>query len=236
LQLAEDLKDGALIMEAHRSIGAALVILGRCAEALKHLDEALALYAEHRNHRHAMFMGRDCKVICESFVARALWALGRPEEAAEKMAGALALARQLGHPQTLVVAGYCSAQLHQLRGEAASTYQCAKESTELADEYGLEFWVPYGVILSGWADAELGNLQQGIEQMQRGLATFEATGAKLWSPYLLGLLAHQLSKAGRNEEGLATITKALKRADDTGERYSVPELQRIESELLIRTH
>jgi hypothetical protein len=39
LELAEDLKDGSLIMGAHRSIGAALVFLGRCSEALEHLDK-----------------------------------------------------------------------------------------------------------------------------------------------------------------------------------------------------
>ena len=62
---------------------------------------------------------------------------------------------------------------------------------ELADEYGLEFWMSYGAIELGWAEAELGNVGQGIEQMQRALATYEATGAQLWSPYLLGLLADQ---------------------------------------------
>jgi DNA-binding winged helix-turn-helix (wHTH) protein/tetratricopeptide (TPR) repeat protein/Cdc6-like AAA superfamily ATPase len=234
LQLATDLNDGALIMEAHRSIGAALVILNRCDEALTHLNEAVALYAAHRNHRHAMFMGRDCKVICHSFIARALWALGRPDESAQIMAGALALARELGHPQTLVVAGYCAAQMHQLRGDALSTYQCAKESIELADEYGLEFWLPLGVILAGWADAELGNAQSGIEQMQRGLATYESSGAKLWSPYFLGLLGDQLAKAGYLEKAREIISKGVAIAEQTGEGYSLPELRRLESTLLVR--
>jgi predicted ATPase/DNA-binding winged helix-turn-helix (wHTH) protein len=233
LQLAKDIKDGALIMEAHRSIGAALVILGRCEEALTHLDEAIALYAEHRNHSHAIFMGRDCKVICKSFVGRSLWALGRHDEAAKEMAGALALARELGHPQTLVVAGYCAAQLHQLRGEAESTYKCAKEAMELAEEYCLDFWLPYGMIQVGWAEAELGNPQTGINRMQRGLETYAATGAQLWTPYLLGLLSDQLSKAGRVTEALDTIAKALAMAGHNGENYSLLELHRIERSVAI---
>jgi len=40
MQLAEDLKDGALIMEAHQSIGALLVLLGRSSDALEHLEKA----------------------------------------------------------------------------------------------------------------------------------------------------------------------------------------------------
>ena len=38
--------------------------------------------------------------------------------------------------------------------------------------------------------------------MERGLADYEATGATLRTPYFLGLLADQLGKAGRVEEGL----------------------------------
>ena len=71
LQLAEDLNDGALLMAAHRAMGAALVEIGRCTEALHHLDAGTALYATHRQHPYDVFMGRDCKVVCECLAARA---------------------------------------------------------------------------------------------------------------------------------------------------------------------
>ena len=232
LELAEGLKQGALIMEAHRAIGIALVILGRCSEGLQHLDRATALYATHSKFRQNIFPGQDCKVVCDCFAARALWVLGQLDQAAERMDGALALARELGHPPTLVVAGYSAAQLHQLRGEASLVYERAKEALDLADEYGLEFWLSYGVMELGWADAELGKVQRGIEQMQRGLATYMATGAKLWCPYFLGLLAGQLAKAGLVEEGLTAISKALTLAEETGESYSKAELYRINGELI----
>ena len=79
----------------------------------------------------------------------------------------------------------------------------------LADEYGLEYWVALGKIDLGWADAELGNALLGIEEIQEGLAAYEATGGKLWSPRFLGLYAVALGKAGRFEESLAVIAKAL---------------------------
>ena len=235
LQLAEGLKEGSLIMEAHRAMGAALVVLGRCSEALKHLDQGTALYATHHTHRYSVFIGLDCKVICECFAARALWALGYPDQATERTAAALELARQLRHPQTLVVAGHFAAQLHQLRGEVSLVYERAKEAVELADEYGLELWLAYGLIELGWAEAELGNAQPGIERMQRAVTAYEATGAKLWSSYFLGLLADQLAKAGRVEEGLTTILKALTHAEHSGERYSLAELHRVKGELIMKT-
>jgi DNA-binding winged helix-turn-helix (wHTH) protein/tetratricopeptide (TPR) repeat protein len=235
LQLAKGLNDGPLIMEAHRAVGAALVFLGRCPEALEHLDEAIALYPIHHNHRHSIFIDLDCKVMCECFAARVLWAFGHTYQAAERTAGALQLARELGRAQTLIVACHFAAQLHQLRGEVSLAYERAKEAVELADEYGLELWLAHGLIELGWAEAELGNTQHGIEQMQRGVAACEATGAKLWSSYWLQLLADQLDKTGRVKEALATITEALKYAEQSGEKFSLAELYRIKGELILKT-
>ena len=39
MHLAEDLEDGALIMEARRSLAAVLVLSGQCFEALEHLEK-----------------------------------------------------------------------------------------------------------------------------------------------------------------------------------------------------
>src|SRR5207248_3633694 len=117
---------------------------------------------------------------------------------------------------------------------AARVYEFAKEAAELAEEYGLELWRAYGIIELGWAEAELGNAQAGIEQIQRGLALHESMGSKLRSPYFLGLLADQLGKGGRIDEGLATVAKAIALAEHTGERYSLAELYRIKGELLMQ--
>ena len=235
MRVAEELKDGGLIMEAHRSIGAVLVLLGRSSEALEHLEKGIALCAAHHNQRDRVFVGFDSKVMLECFSALALLDLGYPNQSAEKAAAGLALARELDHAQTLVVAEHIAAQLHHLRGEASLAYERAKEAMELADEYGLTVWVTYGLIELGWAVAELGNPRDGIEKMERGLADYEATGAKLRSPYFLGLLADQLNKTGRIEEGLLTITKALHLAERTGEGYVLAELHRIKGELIMKS-
>src|SRR5262249_24493467 len=185
LQLAEDLKDTPLIMEAHREMGGALVVAGRCLEGLEHLEKAMSLYSEHRNHSHKALILRDCKVVCACFASRALWALGYPDQAAERMAEGLALAEELGQCQSLVMGLLVAAQLHQLRGEVMLAFERARQLLELADEYGLELWRALGQFHLGWAEAELGNAQQGIERMQVGLATYEAAGAKLWCPHFL---------------------------------------------------
>src|SRR5258708_788389 len=181
-------------------MGVTLLDLGRCTEALKHLDESSALYTKYRNHPYSALLGHDCKVICECFAARALWALGDAERASERMNSALTLARELEHSQTLVIAGHFAAQLHQLKSEVNLARERAKEVVELADESALELWLAFGNIDLGWAEVELSEVEKGIERMQRGMLAYQATGAQLWRPHFLGLLAVALSKANRTAE------------------------------------
>src|SRR5205814_6828402 len=137
--------------------------------------------------------------LTECSVARALWVLGFPDAALGRMQAGLAFARELSHPQSLIGAAHLAFQLYHLRGEPLIARGQASEVVKLADEYGLELWVALGEIDWGCAEAELGNAQQGIEHMQMGLAAYEATGGKLWSPYFMGQLADALAKAGRIE-------------------------------------
>jgi len=235
LQLAENLKDDGLVREAQRALGSVLLLSGRCSEALEHLEKSTALYDRNRDQRNRIFFSFDSKVIVETFIALALLPLGYPDQSEERLSAGLALARELDHPQTLVVARHVAAQVHQLRGEAHLARVYAKEALEVADEYGFSLWVTFGLIELGWAEAELGDAEGGIEKMKRGLAQYEVTGAKLRCPYFLGLLADQLSKAGRLEEGFAAITKALTLAEQTGEGYTLSELHRIKGELFLKS-
>jgi len=235
LELARGLNDPTLVMEAHRAMGATLIELGRYNESFEHSDRASQIYSANRNRPYTLTIGHDCKVLTECSVARALWALGFPDAAVERMHAGLAFARELSHPQSLIGASHLAAQLHQLRGEPLLAKEHANAVVELADEYGLEFWAAIGKIDLGWANVELGDVQRGIKQMQEAIAAFEATGGKLWLPYFLGLLADQFAKTGCIEEGLATVAKALTIAEHTGERYSLAELYRIRGELLIKS-
>jgi DNA-binding winged helix-turn-helix (wHTH) protein/tetratricopeptide (TPR) repeat protein len=234
LQLAEELEDGPLIMQAHCSFASVLTLLGRCSEALTHIENGTALYASNQNNINAVFAGFDNQVMFHCFAALAFLTLGDGNQCSDKLAAGLALARNLGHPSTLVVAQHIAAQIHQLRGDAVLAHQFANQATDLAEEYGLELWRVYGIIELGWAEAELGNVKGGIEQMQRGLALHESMESKLRLPYFLALLADQLGKTGRLEEGLVEITKALTLAEHTGEGFALPEFYRIKGDLLIK--
>jgi DNA-binding winged helix-turn-helix (wHTH) protein/tetratricopeptide (TPR) repeat protein len=232
MEIAQALGDPALVMEAERAMGSAMLEQGKCREALEHFNRASSLYAEHNNHPYTLTIAHDCKVVSECFAARALWRLGDAEGALKRMDEALAFARELSHPASWIFAAHFCAQLHQLRGDAVAAHERAQEVVKLADEFGLDLWQALGDIDLGWAEAELGSREDGIERLQRGIKRYMATGAKLWCPHFLGLLADQLGKAKRVEEGVETIRKALHLTETSREYYPAPELQRIEHELV----
>lgn len=234
VELAEELKDPRLMMEAHRARGSTLLEMGRCSEALEHVDRASQLYSTNP-YPPTLISGRDCKVLSECSAGKALWALGFPDAAMRRMQVGLEFAKEIAHPQSLAYAAHFSTQLHQLRGEPLLAQARAREGIRIAEEYYLELWVAFTKVALGWADAELGDVEHGIEQMQLGLAAYEATETKIFYPTFLCSLADQLNKAQRIDEGLAVIARALTWAKQTEEGYALPELHRIKGELLLNS-
>ena len=128
---------------------------------------------------------------------------------------------------------YMASLLHQLRGEAALAQERAETAIALADDHGLELWSASGSINRGWARVEQGSVEEGINELQRGLTAYDATGARLWRAYSLGLLAQAFARSRKIDQGLATISEALTLAESTGEDWASAELHRVNGELLI---
>ena len=128
------------------------------------------------------------------------------------MNDALTLARELAHPQTLVVASHFSAQLHQLRGELLAAQERATEVVALAGEYGLDLWRGIGSIDSGWAEFELGELIMRAEagaadasakagaSFAEGLRIAQKQRAKSWELRILTSLEHLHQKKSSRRE------------------------------------
>ena len=81
--------------------------------------------------------------------------------------------------------------------------------------------------------AEQGQAEEGIAQMQQGLAALRAIGTELGQPRQLAVLAEAYGKVGQVEEGLTVLAEALALVDKTGERYYEAELYRLKGELTL---
>src|SRR5439155_243074 len=75
--------------------------------------------------------------------------------------------------------------------------------------------------------------EERIGRLRGSIAAFKASGARLRLPYYLSLLAQVCGKAGRAEEGLASINEALSEAHPHNERWWDAELHRLRGKLLL---
>src|SRR5262249_40441561 len=89
-------------------------------------------------------------------------------------------------------------------------------------------------VLRGWALAQQGEAQAGIEQIQQGLRAWRATGAETVPRNWLALLAEAQGMMGQPEAGLTALAEALTLGDTTGERWYEAEIYRIKGALLLQ--
>ena len=232
VKLSETIGDPFFVFEAHRAAGANLLDQGHFNDALEHLEQVSALYDPKR--RHESMTGQSPRVVAECVCARALWALGFPDAARQRVEGAVSLAEEFSRAESLVIASYFAAHLYQLRDEPAAARERAETVIGIAEEYGLPLWHAFGRMNRGWARMAQGEIAEGIDELRRGLAMSEATGATLWRPYYLGLLAQGLARLEHVDAAVAEITSALALVETTGEYWCAAELNRIQGELVIQ--
>jgi predicted ATPase len=234
LSLAQSEQDPALLLEAHRALGPTLLCLGEVALAQEHMEQAVALYDPQQHGSHAFRYALDPRMICLSLWALALWHSGYPDQALQKSDEALKLARELSHPFSLAFALWSTAEPYRFRREWKVVQERAAAAITLSTEQGFAQLLAQGTILQGWVLAEQGQGQEGIAQMREGLAAYQATGAELWRPRHLSLLAEAYWKGGQTEEGLSVSAEALAFVNKSGERDYEAELYRLKGELTLQ--
>jgi len=232
LALAERLGDPALLLEGHHALWPVLVWLGSADAARHHLDQGMALYDRARHQSHAfVYGGHDPGVCCRKVASWASWILGYPARGLEESVASLRLARDLDHPMSIIVALVWACVFRDLRREVHEIGEHARALITLSTEHEASQWLAAGTIIDGAVHAELGEGEVAIAQIRRGLAAYGSTGAHLFVPYFLSLLARACLKLGEPREGLRVIAEALERARTTGELVWEAELLRLEGEL-----
>lgn len=231
---AERCGDTGALCLAHRAMGTTYVTMGEFAAARRHLEQARALHDPDRPSQEAFHYGQDIGATVLCYLSWALWHLGYVEQASEVAADAVRRAEAIPHPFTLVYT-LCHARgmMDVLRRRSEDTQSYASVVMSLCAEHEFPFWAAGGQILSGWAATCQGDVEAGVEAINRGLEAWRETGARLWLPMFLALEAEAHAKAGRGDVALQAIEHALAVSDETGERWAVAEVLRTKAGLLL---
>ena len=104
----------------------------------------------------------------------------------------------------------------------------------LSTEQKFAFWSVSATVLQGWALAQQGQGAEGMAQIRRGLAAWQAMGEALYQPRFRALLAEMYGNVGQPETGLTVLAEVLAEACTNGLCYCEAELYRLKGELLLQ--
>jgi predicted ATPase len=230
LRRAQSAQNPTLLLYAHHALGCTSFSMGEFLVARDHLEVAISLYYRER----PMAIGIDTGVNFLSYMALTLWTLGYPDQALKKGDEAIALAQALSHLLSLAFAQGLVGYLRQYRREARAAKVTVGALVALSTEHGLTHFLAWGTTLNGWAMAEQGRDEEGIAQIQEGLAESRAAEVELMRPYHLCLLAEACTETDRIDDGLGALSEALAAAEEHEDRQYEAEMHRLKGELLLR--
>ncbi|WP_428669955.1 AAA family ATPase [Reyranella sp.] len=234
LHLSKQRGDFAGLVLAHLSSGRNLMYCGKLGLSRSHLEDLLAIDdpVSHRSVvRQVGFYPLGNAQACLGVV---LLCLGYPDQALVQSSAAITAARDLAHLPSLVSILALGALPHSLVGDPAVLGEWADELVAITTEQGFPVWCAIGTTYSGWVKVKRGDIMEGISLLRAGTAAFRVTGAALFAPFLVILLASACETAGHVEESLALLDEASQIVERTGERWLEAELHRQRGELLLR--
>jgi DNA-binding winged helix-turn-helix (wHTH) protein/predicted ATPase len=233
LRLSRQRNDSAGLVLGHDSSGRGFLFAGRFALSRSHVEEMLALH-DPVSHRSLVHQTGFHLQVGSAWLGIILFCLGYPNQASARSSAAIAEARRLAHPVSLAVCLSSDAWRHSIAGGDAALNERADELVAVTTERGFALWGALGALYRGWGKIKRGEVMEGISLIRGGLATYRATGTKLWMPYFTDLLAKACEIAGQIGEAVIHSGEALEIAERTGERWFGAELYRHKGQLLLR--
>jgi class 3 adenylate cyclase/predicted ATPase len=234
VDLARELDDPGILMEALLLPGVAMLYRGDFAGTRGHCAEALAAYDDReRTAFWAGMTGEDSGVVHRCYLALALWHLGYPDQALQVNQEMRELARAIGHPYSLAYALHHTGWLFQHCRLGAQAQAAGEEAIAIATEQGFSFWQATGTLYRGAGMVLQGRLADGLPLLASGLAAYRATGAGLAVPYYLSLLGDAHRQAGRFEDARRVLDEGLALVEQNDDRFQEAELRRLTGELLL---
>jgi len=114
-----------------------------------------------------------------------------------------------------------------LERDPVQVERVASDLIELSTIQNFAHWLAQATVFRGWAHSALGQITDGIAQIEDGIEGYRRTGSIIDLPYLLSLKAEALHLADRSVEALETIREAERLAERSEARWWCAELHRL---------
>ena len=213
------------------ALGTSEFYLGQLATARDHLAQAAAIADNLADPSLLEIFSQDPRVGSRNVLALATCLLGDGDEAEAIVAEQTRLLAAIDHPPTQLMGGSRTVVLAAAAGRRAGAGRL-----RAGHRAGRGARVPAGPGRGQDAarvgPGPAGLRRRGAAMLRRSLQALDAAGLVAARPCFLGLLAEAELLDGRPEAALATIDAALAEVARRNDRFYLPELHRLQGEIL----
>jgi len=160
--------------------------------------------------------------------------LGYPEAALADLAQALKDAREIGQAATLMYALiHTTMFVHIPRGNNTAAKAALEEVIALADEKGAPFVKALAILNQVWILTLTGKASGSIQMFTSAIAAYRSTGATIYTPLHLSLLARVKAELGEFDDAWRYMDEAMTAIETTKERWFEAEANRIAGHIVL---
>ena len=231
LDIAEREGISSHLVEANRVRGMTLFYRGDFNGARLVLESARQLHNPDHHAVHAFRFGLDPLVCINAYLSFVLLFLGQSREARQKSTLAIDMASRLDHPYTQVFSVAFAALVRQNLGLVREARELSAKAFQLADEHDFQFWTRQQSIITIWADYESCQKNVPVSAIRTAVESFSSAGSSVGSTRYLSLLAETYINDRQIGEGADFLERARQTVEQTGERFYLAEIHRLQGEL-----
>jgi DNA-binding winged helix-turn-helix (wHTH) protein len=221
-------------MLAQSIIARSTVLTGDFADVRRIIEGPLAEFARSVPEGGASGYGADPVIGINCTYALTLWFLGSADRAAAVIRKAVGDASRPGiSPFTQVAAIGHAAMIAMFSRDYEKMERLSEQILAFTLQHELPYWNAMGGALHGWAAVQRGEIEPGLAELTAARDALAATGARIFSTYILFFLAEAYRRENRFDSALASVQEGLRIAELARDCTWEPELWRCKGELLI---
>ena len=163
------------LLIAHRVSGTTHFGLGEHELANQHMEQGIDLYDPNDHQSYVLQYGEDPGLWCYVYSGWINDWLGFCDRALDRAQQAIALVEQLPTRHSLAYVLASTATFYQYRREPRLALEYAESAITVSIEQDIAQQLAWASVHRGWALAMLGKAEQGLTQLQEGVAAWRAT-------------------------------------------------------------
>jgi predicted ATPase/DNA-binding winged helix-turn-helix (wHTH) protein len=213
-------------------LGLTQFCMGQIRAGLSHMQLVRDQYRPASRRSEIARFGFDLRVYALGILGLGLWIEGKPRQARSESRTAVAEALTLNHPVSLCVALWTGCLVSLWVGDFPVLEDATTRLLAHTEKHALDNYHAYGLGFAGELAIHRGDVAGGLRLMRAGLEGLRTARHQVFYSVFLGNLARQVTAAGDTAAGLKMINEAVERAERSDEAWYLPELLRLNGEVL----